>query len=42
MADLPVFLEPEEPIAQPNAKEEADGLFVLPERTDPTQAPPHP
>ena len=40
MADLPVFLEPEEPLADPNETEEADGLFVLPQKPDIT--PPHP
>ncbi|MGS2645937.1 hypothetical protein [Streptosporangium sp. G12] len=42
MADHPVFLEPEEPLADPNEEEEADGLFVLPAQPDPAQAPPHP
>lgn len=32
-----VFLEPEEPLAQPNVEEEPDGLFHL----DATQATPH-
>ncbi|GAA3417713.1 hypothetical protein [Streptosporangium vulgare] len=31
-----------EPLAEPNEEEDDDGLFVLPERPDPTQAPPHP